>query len=75
MTASDTTDAARGGTMWPLYAAGFTTAFGAHGIAAQPRRLLRGPWVCGGPGGGSIGRTRGRSPGSVQCCSWGVCSA
>src|SRR6476619_1960309 len=22
-------------TMWPLYAAGFTTAFGAHGIAAN----------------------------------------
>jgi hypothetical protein len=21
--------------MWPLYAAGFTTAFGAHGIAAS----------------------------------------
>ncbi|WP_205315548.1 MFS transporter, partial [Nonomuraea lactucae] len=23
------------GAMWPLYAAGFTTAFGAHGIAAN----------------------------------------
>jgi MFS family permease len=29
------TDSGRGPAMWPLYAAGFTTAFGAHGIAAN----------------------------------------
>ncbi|MFC4013818.1 MFS transporter [Nonomuraea purpurea] len=34
MTPRDGTGASRG-QMWPLYAAGFTTAFGAHGIAAN----------------------------------------
>ncbi|WGD44125.1 MFS transporter [Streptomyces cathayae] len=32
---SGTTSAAPARQMWPLYAAGFTTAFGAHGIAAN----------------------------------------
>ena len=35
MTSSATVDAAPKRRMWPLYAAGFTTAFGAHGIAAN----------------------------------------
>jgi MFS family permease len=35
MTAQGPADAGRGRAMWPLYAAGFTTAFGAHGIAAN----------------------------------------
>ncbi|GAA4585584.1 hypothetical protein GCM10023194_28670 [Planotetraspora phitsanulokensis] len=34
-TAADTPQAAPRRQMWPLYAAGFTTAFGAHGIAAN----------------------------------------
>src|SRR5215216_4941613 len=29
------TDTASGRQMWPLYAAGFTTAFGAHAVAAN----------------------------------------
>lgn len=32
---ADVTGASGGRRMWPLYAAGFTTAFGAHGIAAN----------------------------------------
>jgi MFS family permease len=35
MTALATAQAAPARQMWPLYAAGFTTAFGAHGIAAN----------------------------------------
>ncbi|MBL7621990.1 MULTISPECIES: MFS transporter [unclassified Frankia] len=35
MTRSAMAPAAPAGQMWPLYAAGFTTAFGAHGIAAN----------------------------------------
>jgi len=35
MTSSAIVDAAPKRRMWPLYAAGFTTAFGAHGIAAN----------------------------------------
>ncbi|MFD7455888.1 MULTISPECIES: MFS transporter [unclassified Streptomyces] len=35
MTATAPTQAAPARRMWPLYAAGFTTAFGAHGIAAN----------------------------------------
>ena len=35
MTSSATVDATPARWMWPLYAAGFTTAFGAHGIAAN----------------------------------------
>ena len=35
MTAPTTAQAAPARQMWPLYAAGFTTAFGAHGIAAN----------------------------------------
>ncbi len=35
MTTPATPAAAPRSTMWPLYAAGFTTAFGAHGIAAS----------------------------------------
>ena len=29
--------------LWPPYAAGFTTAFGAHGVAANLRRYPFGP--------------------------------
>lgn len=35
MTAPQNVSVAPRTTMWPLYAAGFTTAFGAHGIAAS----------------------------------------
>ncbi|WP_256962043.1 MFS transporter [Streptomyces sp. NRRL B-24572] len=35
MTATPARQAAPAARMWPLYAAGFTTAFGAHGIAAN----------------------------------------
>lgn len=35
MTRAETVRAAPARRMWPLYAAGFTTAFGAHGIAAN----------------------------------------
>nr|WP_250566822.1 MFS transporter [Streptomyces sp. Tu102] len=35
MTAAQPREAAPAARMWPLYAAGFTTAFGAHGIAAN----------------------------------------
>ncbi|GAA2436757.1 hypothetical protein GCM10010191_59460 [Actinomadura vinacea] len=35
MTAHNAAGVGQGRAMWPLYAAGFTTAFGAHGIAAN----------------------------------------